>query len=137
MSKLISVTHNIMCRGNKQQALILVISTMFPNNRCFLSQIFNRPFNTNNYIRLTPVRVPLRSWIQTFCKCRITYKNPWFELPHQLIDMLGLSRRLNKLMLYHMKNNIIIKCINDNNNIMKLVYNLWTVFCQNFHGKLV
>ena len=40
------------------------------------------------------------------------------------IQMLGLSRRLNKLMLYYMKNNIIIKCMNDNNNIMKLFYNL-------------
>ena len=37
------------------------------------------------------------------------------------IQMLGLSRRLNKLMLYYRKNNIITKCINDNNNIMKLV----------------
>lgn len=34
------------------------------------------------------------------------------------------SRRLNKLMLYYKKKNIIIKCINDNNNIMKLVYKL-------------
>ena len=40
------------------------------------------------------------------------------------IQMLGLSRRLNKLMLYYKKKNIIIKCINDNNNIMKLVYKL-------------
>lgn len=40
------------------------------------------------------------------------------------IQMLGPSRRLNKLMLYYRKKNIIIKCINDNNNIMKLVYKL-------------
>ena len=40
------------------------------------------------------------------------------------IQMLGLSRRLHKLMLYYMKNNIIIKCISDNNNIMRLVHNL-------------
>lgn len=40
------------------------------------------------------------------------------------IQMLGPSRRLNKLMLYYKKKNIIIKCINDNNNIMKLVYKL-------------
>lgn len=40
------------------------------------------------------------------------------------IQMLGLSRRLDKLMLYYKKKNIIIKCINDNNNIMKLVYKL-------------
>lgn len=40
------------------------------------------------------------------------------------IQMLSLSRRLNKLMLYYKKKNIIIKCINDNNNIMKLVYKL-------------
>ena len=38
------------------------------------------------------------------------------------IQMLGPSRRLNKLMLYYKKKNIMIKCINDNNNIMKLVY---------------
>ena len=40
------------------------------------------------------------------------------------IQMLGPSRRLNKLMLYYKKKNIIIKCINDNNNIMKSVYKL-------------
>ena len=40
------------------------------------------------------------------------------------IQMLGPSRRLNKLMLYYKKKNVIIKCINDNNNIMKLVYKL-------------
>lgn len=40
------------------------------------------------------------------------------------IQMLGQSRRLNKLMLYYKKKNIIIKCISDNNNIMKLVYKL-------------
>lgn len=40
------------------------------------------------------------------------------------IQMLGPSRRLNKLMLYYKKKNIIIKCISDNNNIMKLVYKL-------------
>lgn len=40
------------------------------------------------------------------------------------IQMLGPSRTLNKLMLYYKKKNIIIKCINDNNNIMKLVYKL-------------
>lgn len=40
------------------------------------------------------------------------------------IQMLGPSRRLNKLMLYYKKKNIIIKCLNDNNNIMKLVYKL-------------
>lgn len=40
------------------------------------------------------------------------------------IQMLGPSRRLNKLMLYYKKKKIIIKCINDNNNIMKLVYKL-------------
>lgn len=40
------------------------------------------------------------------------------------IQMLGSSRRLNKLMLYYKKKNIIIKCISDNNNIMKLVYKL-------------
>lgn len=40
------------------------------------------------------------------------------------IQMLGPSRRLNKLMLYYKKKNMIIKCINDNNNIMKLVYKL-------------
>ena len=40
------------------------------------------------------------------------------------IQMLGPSRRLNKLMLYYKKKNIIIKCINDNNNNMKLVYKL-------------
>ena len=40
------------------------------------------------------------------------------------IQMLGPSRRLNKLMLYYNKKNIIIKCISDNNNIMKLVYKL-------------
>lgn len=39
-------------------------------------------------------------------------------------EMLGPSRRLNKLMLYYKKKNIIIKCISDNNNIMKLVYKL-------------
>ena len=40
------------------------------------------------------------------------------------IQMLGPSKRLNKLMLYYKKKNIIIKCISDNNNIMKLVYKL-------------
>ena len=42
------------------------------------------------------------------------------------IQMLGpsRSRRLNKLMLYYKKKSIIIKCINDNNNNMKLVYKL-------------
>ena len=40
------------------------------------------------------------------------------------IQMLGPSRRLNKLMLYYKKKNIIIKCLDDNNNIMKLVYKL-------------
>ena len=40
------------------------------------------------------------------------------------IQMLGPSRRLNKLMLYYKKKSIIIKCINDNNNNMKLVYKL-------------
>lgn len=48
-------------------------------------------------------------WVTTL----IAYQNE--------IQMLGLSRRLNKLMLYYRKNNIITKSINDNNNIMKLV----------------
>lgn len=59
-----------------------------------------------NYLKKSTIRVT----------ALIAYQND--------IQMLGLSRRLNKLMLYYMKNNIIIKCMNDNNNIMKLFYNL-------------
>lgn len=51
-------------------------------------------------------------WVTTL----IAYQNE--------IQMLGPSRRLNKLMLYYKKKNTIIKCINDNNNNMKLVYKL-------------
>ena len=61
---------------------------------------------TQNYLQKSTIRVTTL----------IAYQNE--------IQMLGPSRRLNKLMLYYKKKNIIIKCINDNNNIMKLVYKL-------------
>lgn len=61
---------------------------------------------TQNYLQKSTIRVTTL----------IAYQNE--------IQMLGPSRRLNKLMLYYKKKNIIIKCINDNNNTMKLAYKL-------------